>query len=275
MRSPSARSVRAGGDVVANRPAHEAGDTRGRGDEHPLFPHFLPNVVGEARVEAGVEQRCGDGLDPWRTRAVEFAEAQRMPIIEMDDGAVGVEGRGDCALPTEHALWPEAFGKPVDVAHAIQQRQNRRRWADRVSERHHRALEVKGFAAQHHEVERFREIFFQNNGRRSAVDVADRAMNDQSVLRKLGRTPRTNEKRHVAACLQQTSAEIAADCARSDNKNSHVTRFLNKERGRRPVPGAAQGRLRHETSLNAAKMTRGAAPCGTVVRPAPGVRAEM
>ena len=46
------------------------------------------------------------------------------------------------------------------------------------------------------------------------------------VLRKLGGPTRTNEKRHVATGVQQTPAEIAADRARSDNKNSHVIRIL-------------------------------------------------
>ena len=69
------------------------------------FSHISCRISSaEPRIEAGVEQRRGDGLDPRRTGAVEFAEAQRMPIIEVDDGAVGAEGRGDGALPAEHAL---------------------------------------------------------------------------------------------------------------------------------------------------------------------------
>ena len=70
----------------------------------------------------------------WRTGAVQFAEAQRMPIIEVDDIAVGVEGRRDGALPAEHALGPEAFGQPVDMSHAVQQRQDGRRRADGLGE---------------------------------------------------------------------------------------------------------------------------------------------
>ena len=54
------------------------------------------------------------------------------------------------------------------------------------------------------------------------MKIADGAANGQSMLSKLGRPARANEKRHVAACLQQTSAEIAADRARPDHKNSHV-----------------------------------------------------
>ena len=101
------------------------------GDEHPLFPHFLPDVVGEPRIEAGVENRSGDGLDPRRSGAVELAEAHPMPIIEVDDSAVGAEGHRDGALPAEHAFGAEAFDQPVDVPHAVQERQNRRRWGQR------------------------------------------------------------------------------------------------------------------------------------------------
>ena len=149
-----------------------------------------------------------------------------MPIIQVDDGAVGAEGRRDGALPSEHGLGPEAFGEPIDVAHAVQERQNCRRWADRLGERRHRAVQVVSFAAHHHEVERSRQIFLQHGRWRGTVKVADGAANGQAVLRKLGRAARTNEKGHVATRLQQTPAEIAADCARSNNQNSHVTRFL-------------------------------------------------
>ena len=77
------------------------------------------------------------------------------------------------------------------------------------------------------------------------VEVADGAANGQSVLRELCGATRTNEKRHVATRLKQTPAEIAADCARSNNQNSHVTQTLSfKERRRRTVP--ARGcTLRH------------------------------
>ena len=153
-----------------------------------------------------------------------------MPIIEVDDGAVGVEGRGDDAQTADHALRTEAFAEPVDVPHAVQQRQNCRCWANRLGERRHRAVQVVGFATQQHEVDRVGQIFLHHSRRRGTVKVADGTANGQAVLRKLSRAARTNEKRHIAACLQQTSAEIAADCARSDNKNSHVTRFLSTKR---------------------------------------------
>ena len=60
------------------------------------------------------------------------------------------------------------------------------------------------------------------------MEVADGAADRQPVLCKLGRATRTNEKRYIATRLQQTSAEITADCARSNNKNSHVTRNLSE-----------------------------------------------
>ena len=145
-----------------------------------------------------------------------------MPIVEVDDRAVGVECRGDGALAAEHAFGAEAFDETVDVPHAVQKRQNSRRWADCLGEGCHRAFEVEGFAAQHHEIERLASLL-QHNRRRSAVEVAEGAANRQTMLCKLGGTTRTNEKRYVAARLQQTSAEIAPDRARSHNKNSHVT----------------------------------------------------
>src|ERR1700733_3876600 len=67
------------------------------------------------------------------------------------------------------------------------------------------------------------------------------------MLCELRGATRTNEKRHVASRLQQTSTEIAADRARSNNKNSHVTRTLSTIRGaaRR---GLRNGRDQHECS---------------------------
>ena len=51
--------------------------------------------------------------------------------------------------------------------------------------------------------------------------IAEGASNGQSVLRQKFGPARTNEKCDVAARLEQASAEIAADRARSDNENSH------------------------------------------------------
>ena len=85
----------------------------------------------------------------------------------------------------------------------------------------------------------------QHNRRRSIVEVADGAAKRQSMLRKLRRPARTNQKRNVAACLKQASAEIAADCPRSDNKNLHVTPTSTRDTADRPVPGAAGRILRH------------------------------
>jgi hypothetical protein len=48
------------------------------------------------------------------------------------------------------------------------------------------------------------------------------------MLCKLRGATRTNEKRYVATGMQQTPAEVAADSARSNNKNSHVTRTLSE-----------------------------------------------
>ena len=95
----------------------------------------------------------------------------------MNDRAVIAEGHGDGALAAEHAFSPEPFGEPVDVPHAIQERQNCGLGADCLGEGRYRALKVKGFAAEHHQVERLGHVLLQHNRRRSAVEVADWAPN--------------------------------------------------------------------------------------------------
>ena len=157
-------------------------------------------------------------------------KAQPMPIIEVDDGAVGAEGRRDHAQPAEHAFGAEAFGEPVDMAHAVQQRQDRRRsgrppWRTRSSRRRGRrpcSSAARGRTAP--------PDCPATRSAAKAVEIADGAADAQSVLRKLRRAARANEKRHVAARLQQTSAEIAADRACPDNKNSHITQTLSTSR---------------------------------------------
>ena len=57
-----------------------------------------------------------------------------MQIVEVEDGAIGFEGRRDDALPAEDALRPEALGETVEVAHAVQERQNCRLRTDRLGE---------------------------------------------------------------------------------------------------------------------------------------------
>ena len=51
--------------------------------------------------------------------------------------------------------------------------------ADRLGEGSYRALEVEGFAAQHHEVERLGQIVLQHSWRRGQVEIADGAANSQ------------------------------------------------------------------------------------------------
>ncbi len=184
--------------------------------------------MAEPRVETSVEQRRGDALDPPRMGTIEFAEGQRVQIVEVDNRALGLERRRDHAQPAEHAVGPETLAQLVEVPHAVQQRQNRRLRTDRLGERRHRALEVVSFAAQQHEVERLRELFPRDSRRRGAAKVAAATANGQPVLREFRSPARTNQKRDVAARLQQTSAEIAPDRARPDHKNSHVTRTLSE-----------------------------------------------
>ena len=170
------REVRcSGGDDVADSRPHEAGDARGRGDEDPFFPHFLPDCGAEARVEIRAGQRRRNPLDPLRKRTVKLAEGQRMNFVEVDDRALRAEGRRDHTQAAEHSLRAEAIGKDVELPHAVQEGQNRRVRAHRLGERRHGALEIVGLAAQKDEVEGVGEALFRNERRGRMMEVAEAA----------------------------------------------------------------------------------------------------
>src|SRR5428012_22117 len=50
------------------------------------------------RPPRSTQSRSSAASDVYKRQAIQFAEAQRMPIIEVDDGAVGAKSRRDLSL---------------------------------------------------------------------------------------------------------------------------------------------------------------------------------
>jgi hypothetical protein len=69
------------------------------------------------------------------------------------------------------------------------------------------------------------------------VEIAEAAANCKSVLPELRGPAWTNKKRYIAARQQQTSAEIATDCAGSDNENFSFRPILHYQGIRQPSAG--------------------------------------
>jgi acyl dehydratase len=84
-------------------------------------------------------------------------------------------------------------------------------------------LEIVGLAGQQHEIEPLRQRVFGDDWRRRQIDVADAAADREASPGQLGGAPRAHEKGHVAAGLQQSSAEIPADRACADHEDPHLT----------------------------------------------------
>jgi hypothetical protein len=74
------------------------------------------------------------------------------------------------------------------------------------------------------------------------MEIADRAADHEAVFGEFGGPAGPNQERHVAARLQETPAEIAADRARSDHENSHLSQPSLLWRVRRPMRHSVSGR---------------------------------
>ena len=72
----------------------------------------------------------------------------------MQDVAVAVEGYGNHALTAEHGAGAETFAKVIHMAHAVEQRQDRRVWSDGGRERVCGGLKVIRLATQQDQIER-------------------------------------------------------------------------------------------------------------------------
>src|SRR6202030_3071318 len=156
-----------------------------------------------------------------RQLAVAFAEIQRLHRSELNDLALVVERHGGRAKAAKHALAPEFPVEHIEMPHAIEHRDDRGLWSDRCRKRLDRVVEIECLAAQQDGVELFGELVGLNRRRIFQGHVAVRALDHQARVLEFAGAPRADQKRHIAAGLQHSAAEISADRAGADYENAH------------------------------------------------------
>ena len=116
----------------------------------------------------------------------------------------------------EHPVTAETRGEPINMRHAIDDRQNRCFRTDRRCELLHGLIKRIRFHGKQNEVERIANGIRQNRTR-GLGKIAVWADDAQSVTRQLGRSSRTHHERDIATSPDETSAEISAECTCSDH----------------------------------------------------------
>ena len=61
------------------------------------------------------------------------------------------------------------------------------------------------------------------------MDVTQRAGNPQAVFHQISFSRWPDQKGDIAACLMDSSTEIAADCPGAKHQNSHRISFMKQE----------------------------------------------
>jgi DNA-binding sugar fermentation-stimulating protein len=74
-----------------------------------------------------------------------------MSLAEVENSAVRVQSRRNQALAAENVIGAEALLQSIEMAHAVEQRQDHRLRSDRWRERGHCVVEVVGLAAEKNE----------------------------------------------------------------------------------------------------------------------------
>ena len=140
----------------------------------------------------------------------------------MMDYAFCIQHRGDLALAAHDAVDAEFRIQHIEMFYAVEEGNDRRVRTDSRGKRRDRVVEIIGLAAQDDDIERVRDLVRYDGRRVLERRIAGRAFDDKAVLGHQLRALRANQKRHVAARLQQPAAEISAGCASANHENPHA-----------------------------------------------------
>ena len=141
--------------------------------------------------------------------------------------------------PSTRSL-PKRSAQRVEMADAVQQRQDRRARADRWCEGIHRAVEIEGLAAQQDEIVRAFQVFRRHGGRGRQGDVAELALHHQAGLASsAARRGRTRKVTSRPACSRRPRNSRRShrrrqpefSCARTIAKRLRRSRDNSSERG--------------------------------------------
>src|SRR6185437_4706956 len=125
------------------------------------------------------------------------------------------------ALAAEHGMVTKSLGQQVEMAHAIEQRQNRGVRSDRGRKRQHRLWQVVSLATEQNEVVRLAESPGLNCRCRQ-IGVSPWTADREAGACQLLASSRSDEEGYVPAALQQPAAKVAANGTGADDQDAHV-----------------------------------------------------
>ena len=207
---------------VADRGAHQAGQPRRGGDEHPFLPHFLQDIFAELRSKRALANAAATAsiarrnAMPSRSPKVRPCKSSRCRIRPSASSEVEIRQRppSDRLAPKRRSSMSR-WRMPLSRGKIMCRRPDRRR------EGFDRVVQIVGFAAQHDQIEGRRA------GRRPEPSAGcgyarrRRALDDEPGLGQPCGAARPDQERHILSCFQKPAAKISTDCACADNECSH------------------------------------------------------
>ena len=114
-------------------------------------------------------------------RLAPVAERQYMRLVQMSHRAVRGQHRGDLAKAAQHPCGAECLIEPVQMRHAVQQRQHLRRGAHGRRNGRDRIIQIVGLAAEQNDIIVARDHIGGDRVNRPG-DVPERTLDDEAGL---------------------------------------------------------------------------------------------
>ncbi len=205
---------------LADRSVHQRVDRAEADDEGPLRPHRADDVVDRLGLETDAAQRLGRRLHPRIRAAAPCPEGQLADVREAHHIAVRVQlGHHQCD-PAEYAALAEPLDQQVDLAHAVEDRDDQRVGADGRRHVVDRPGQSGLLDRQQDEVVLLLQ-FGRGDHRRLDEGLFAEADDPQPALPQRRRALLPDQESDVPSGLRQPAAEVAAGRARANNQNLH------------------------------------------------------
>src|SRR6185437_8003915 len=189
--------------------------------KHEFLPYLAADVGREFGVDAALQAGLQKCLAARRTASVELAEYQPLHRAGLADHTRAADRGCDVADATHDLLWIVMLAQIVVLEHAVLERDDRgvrsHHWPDLLQHR----FGVPQFHGEQHEVG---DADFGGIIRRSHRLDMDRLRSlHRDALRPHRREMRAvRQKSHVGAAAREPRAEIAANAARTDDRDTHL-----------------------------------------------------
>ena len=208
---------------LAHARPHQARHRCERGEQRPLVPHRLDDLIAVARIELGFAHLCMERFRELALGGLARTLGQGVEgRTEVQDRAIGRQRDADVAGAAQHAFRTKRLIEDIEMAHAVEQRHDARLMSHRRTDRIDGGGEVVGFAAQDDRII-VGSYLARGHDRDRARDVAEHALDLQPVaceeLGPLG----PYEKGHVGACRGQKTAEKSARRTGTEHEYAHIS----------------------------------------------------